>query len=101
MIHTKNYYFNPTSIYARGMEPFTDLGYSLSIPWNDITTSGWANTETQPPMKVWGTENKLLVRDDPEYYAPDDLIRSNVIPAINVNDPIFQFSRADFTYNVW
>ena len=101
MIQTKTYYFNPTSTYARGMESFSDLGYSLSIPWNDITTAGWANTETRAPIKMWGTENKLLIRDDPEYFAPDDLIRSNVIPAININDPIFKFSRADFTYNVW
>ena len=101
MLHTKNYYFNPTSTYARGMESFSDLGYSLSIPWGDITTAGWANTEKQAPIKMWGTENKLLIRDDPEYYAPDDLIRSNVIPAINIHDPIFKFSRADYTYSVW
>jgi len=101
MIHTKNYYFAPTTTYARGMESFSDLGYALSIPWNDISTTGWANTEDQAPMKVWGTENKLLLRDDPEYYAPDDLIRSNVIPAINTNDPIYMFSRKDYTYSVW
>ena len=88
------------SMYARGMESFSDLGYSLEIPWNDIQTSGWANTEAEP-MKVWGTENKLVIRDDPEYFAPDNLIRSNVIPAINLNDPIYQFSRKDYTYSLW
>lgn len=100
MIHTKNFYFAPTTTIARGMESFDDLGYSLAIPWNDVTTSGWANLEAAP-MKIWGTENKLLVRDDPEYFAPDDLIRSNVIPQINIHDPIFKFSRADYTYSVW
>ena len=100
MIQTKNYYFAPTTSYQRGMESFDDLGYSLSIPWNDIVTTGWMNMEKEP-MKVWGTENKLTVRDDPEYFAPGDLIRSNIIPQINVNDPIFKFSRADFTYSLW
>jgi len=48
MIHTKNYYFAPTTSYQRGMESFDDLGYSLSIPWNDVVTNGWMNMEKQP-----------------------------------------------------
>ena len=98
MILTKNSYHNPMSTYERGMEDFSDRGYSLAIPWNDITTSGWVHPSI---MKIWGTENKLIVRDDPEYYAPGNLIRSNVIPAINPNDPIYMFSRKDYTYSVW
>jgi len=98
MIHTKNFYYNRMNTLELGMEDFSDLGYSLAIPWNDVTTTGWMNPTA---MKVWGTENKLTVRDDPEYYAPGDLIRSNVIPAINPNDPIFMFSRKDYTYNLW
>ena len=101
MIHTKNFWYNPTATIERGMESFADAGYSLAIPWNDITTFGWMNRETQTPMKVWGTENKLTLRADPEYYAPGDLIRSNVIPAINVNDPVYAFDRAEHTYALW
>ena len=101
MILTKSFYVNPTATYERGMESFDGLGYTLSIPWNDISTAGWSNME-KVSMKVWGTENKLNTGpDDPEYFAPGDLIRSNVIPAINPNDPIYKFSRNDFTYTLW
>ena len=100
MIHTKNFYLNESTQYAQGMENLSDLGYSLSIPWNDISTAGWINNPGQT-MKVWGTENKLITRSDPEYFAPGDLIRSNVIPSININDPVYKFDRSDFTYTVW
>ena len=98
MIQTKTFYYNPMQTYERGMESFSDHGYSLAIPWNDVTTTGWMNPTA---MKIWGTENKLTVRDDPEYYAPGNFIRSNVIPSINPNDPIYMFSRKDYTYNLW
>ena len=101
MLHTKNFYLNDMGQPYSGMESFSDLGYSLPIPINDIQTAGWANTASETPMKVWGTENKLVLRDDPEYFAPDDLIRSNVIPQINTNDPIYKFSRKDYTYTLW
>ena len=100
MIHTKKFYYNPTATIERGMESFSDLGYSLAIPWNDISTNGWANMSSEP-MKMWGTENRLLTKPDPEYFAPGDLIRSNIIPAINPNDPVYQFSRAEHTYTLW
>ena len=53
MILTKSFYVNPTATYERGMESFDGLGYTLSIPWNDISTAGWSNME-KVSMKVWG-----------------------------------------------
>lgn len=100
MIQTKNFYLPDTAIFQKSMQDFNSLGYSLSIPWNDINTSGWANIDPGI-MKMWGTENKLLVKSDPEYYAPGNLIRSNVLPNINVNDPIYKFERSAHTYKVW
>ena len=100
MIHTKNYWENPTKNIERSMEDLNGLGYSLSIPWNDVNTAGWSNTDPQI-MKVWGTENQITTRDDPEYFATGNLIRSNVLPAINPADPIYTFSRKDHTYTVW
>jgi hypothetical protein len=51
---------------------------------------------------MWGTENKLVMRDDPEFYAPDNLLRSTGnIPTINLNDPIYNFDRKNYTYQVY
>jgi hypothetical protein len=47
-------------------------------------------------MQTWGRENVLVMRDDPEYFAPGNIVRSNVIPAINPQDPIFKFDRTQY-----
>jgi len=99
MIHTKSWYNDNTDI-QRSEVNFSDLGYALAIPWNDIYTTGWANNDPKM-MKVWGTENKIVMSDKPEYYAPGDLIRSNVLPAINPQDPIYSFSRAEHQYTLF
>jgi hypothetical protein len=75
------------------------LGYTLSIPWNDITTAGWMNRPDQ--IKMWGTENQLVLSDQPEFFAPENIIRSNIIPSINVNDPIYAFDRSQYTYTLF
>jgi hypothetical protein len=93
MIHTKAWYHNPTTITELGQEPFNDHGYSLTIPWNDVSTAGWYTPST---MQTWGRENVLVMRDDPEYFAPGNIVRSNVIPAINPQDPIFKFDRTQY-----
>jgi len=96
-IQTKNWFSNETSRIERSMDPIQDFGYSLDIPWNDIVTSGWQ--ESRPD--IWGYENKLITRPDPEYYAPDNIIRANILPQINVNDPIYSFDRRKYTYSVF
>jgi hypothetical protein len=99
-IQTKNWYLNTSTTISRSEENLSDLGYSIAIPWNDITTTGWYNyrTDINVPIKMYGTENKMVLKDDPEYFAPNDLIRSTAgIPNINVNDPIYAFDRANYT----
>ena len=97
MIHTKNYFLNEASTVERSQPVFADLGYSLDIPWNDIITTGWV--ESKPSN--YGSENLLITRSDPEYFAPNNVIRSNVLPHINVNDPVYQFDRSKFTYKLF
>ena len=77
-------------------EPFFgDIGYSNSIPWPLISTAGWWHGGTIPEEKA------LIMRADPEYFAANDLIRSNAgLPTININDPIYRFERKDFTIPV-
>lgn len=97
MIYTKNWFTNPTSQIERSLQPIQDLGYSLDIPWNDIITTGWQ--ESRPD--IWGYENKIITRSDPEYFAPGNIIRTNVLPQININDPIYSFDRANYTYSLF
>ena len=81
-----------------------DLGYSLAIPWNDVYNTGWLNysDDINPPIKMWGAENQIVVRDDPEFHAPGDLIRSTGgLPAINLNDPKYEFSREEYTFKAF
>ena len=81
----------------RKSEPFFgDLGYSLPIPWPAVTTFGWWESGPSYPG-----QNVLITRRDPEYYAQNDLIRSNAgLPEINAADPIYQFDRKDYTFRV-
>ena len=94
MIHTKNYYMNTSTAYHRSEEPMFDIGYSNDIPENDIYTAGWQLSKPD----TWGKEHVLITRSDPEYFAPGNYIRSNVIPHININDPIYTFDRSDHSY---
>ena len=101
MIGTKSYYSNPMSQIERGMEPWFDLGYSLDIPWNSVYTTGFMDAPfTHADGKVWGTEREMISRPDPEYWASDNMIRSNVIPEINVHDPIYAFDRQKYTKRI-
>ena len=98
---TKIYYTNESTHIIRSQAPWNDLGYSLAIPWNSVYTSGWQ--ESGPHHEdgpVWGTERQLITRSDPEFYAQDNIIRSNVIPEINPNDPIYHFDRSKYTFKI-
>ena len=86
----------PVHFSLRRSEPFFgDLGYSLELPWPAPTTAGWWFEGGLPEEKV------LITRDDPEYFAVDNKIRSTGgLPSINPNDPIYKFKRSDFTVRV-
>ena len=97
MTSTKNFYVPATNIIQQSQPQFSDLGYSLDIPWNDVYTAGWIYEKPD----VWGQENRLITKPNPEYYAPDNVIKSNIIPAIDVNDPVYHFDRKKYTYKLY
>ena len=102
-VGTKQFYFNESTEVTTGMTPYTDLGYSIPIPWNEVFTSGWQDSKPvhADGKPTWGTENQMTSSSKPEFFAPDNVVRSNVMPQINVNDPQYQFSRAEHTYKIW
>ena len=98
---TKNYFTNESTHIVRSQEMWTDLGYSLSIPWNAIYSTAWQDAKPgHADGPVWGSERQLITRPDPEFFASDGVIRSNVLPNINVNDPIYSFDRRKYTFTV-
>ena len=107
-IATKTYFQDPFQLTEMGLALETDKGYAIPIPANPVTTFGW---QWEIPMhgdplvgsqsRVWGEENKFTTRPDPEYYAPNNTIRANVIPEIDPNNPIYQFDRSKFTHKVF
>ena len=98
---TKSYFRNDLSGIFRSTPEWFDLGYSLPIPWNMVYQTGWIDAKPgHADGPVWGEERKLVTRPDPEFYASDNLIRSNVIPVINIRDPIYSFSREKHTFTV-
>jgi hypothetical protein len=96
-MQTKNFYIQETNVLQQSQPTFLDLGYSLDIPWNDIFTNGWYMK--QPG--VWGQENMLITSDKPEYFAPDNVVRSNYIPSIDVDDPIYHYKRENHTFKLY
>ena len=96
-MQTKQFYVPKTDILHQSQPQFVDLGYSLDIPWNDVYSTGWQFSKPD----VWGKENELTTKPNPEYYAPDNVIRSNYIPAIDVNDPVYHFKREKHTYKIY
>ena len=100
---TKSYYLNELSTRASGQHPWTDLGYSLDIPWNDVVTSGWMDAvPTHSDGKVWGKENILVTARDPEFHLPDNVVRvTGTMPSININDPRYQFDRNNYSYKLY
>ena len=86
-------YFPKESTTLSSSEPFFgDYGYSLPVPWPLIHTAGFWYDGTIP------TEKKLIMKEDPEYFATNDIIRTNnSLPTINPSDPIYQFRREDYS----
>ena len=102
MLGTKSFYTNESTHIKKSHEPYFDAGYSLDIPWNDVYTAGWMDAKPgHDTGVVWGSENQLITSRKPEYFAPDDIVRSNIIPQINISDPIYHFERSKHTYKVF
>ena len=91
-------------------EPFYgDLGYSIDIPWPDVTTVGYMNGGNMkesgglvqnyfPTNRLPEQKNLLILSDKPEYFAVNNHVRSTGgIPQINTADPIYSFSRSQYT----
>ena len=100
---TKTFFLNDMAHVQRSQTPYTDLGYSLDIPWNNVYTAGWMDGKpTHDTGPVWGTENVLTTSNLPEYYAPDNIVRTTgTVPIINVNDPKYMFDRTKYSYKVY
>ena len=98
MIGTKNYYTNESTHIQHFMKPIDDLGFWVDIPWNDVFSTPWQ--EARPD--IWGYENRLTTSTQPEYFAPDGIVRSTGgIPVIDPADPIYAFDRSQHTYRVF
>ena len=93
MIHTKGWYEPATNFRVQSIKPLDGLQLYYDIPWNDVYSTGWIFKKDD----TWGQENKMVTKPNPEFFAPGDIVRSNVIPAINVNDPKYKFSRKEHT----
>jgi hypothetical protein len=101
MILTKNYYTAP--LISHGGPMLTDIGYSIPIPANDIYSTGWQDVKPDIP----GFENKLIIRKDggdvraPEFFTENNILRSNVLPIINPDDPRYAYSMLEHVVSVF
>ena len=92
---TQNSFHTPELGQIRSEPYFRDYGHSFNMPWVLPHTAGFWNHGSIP------TEKKLITRDDPEYFATNNVIRSTGgVPVINVNDPVYRFDRNDYTFSV-
>ena len=74
---------------------FRDYGHSFNLPWVLPHTVGYWNEGTIP------TERKLITRNDPEYFATNNIIRSTGgVPVFDLKDPAYSFDRADYSFSV-
>ena len=96
---------SPNRMQAAAEPFFGDLGYSLPLPWPQVTTAGYLDGgndnfqggETPAPSNRLPSENKkLITSNEPEYYATNNRINQlGGIPEIDVRDPKYSFRRAN------
>ena len=92
---TQSYDFRPELKWKKSEPYFGDLGYSIPLPWPQVTTVGWWTAGTIPEEKA------LILSDQPEWNAVNNIIRSNEgLPEIDVNNPIYSFDRSRYTYKI-
>ena len=108
--NTAPYQFNQNFKWKQSEPFFGDLGYSLPLPWPDVTTAGYldgGNMGKTPGMEIPAPNNRLpeqkqlILSDQPEWYALNNRINSlGGMPLIDTRDPVFAYKRADKTVNV-
>jgi hypothetical protein len=95
-MQTKQFFLSDQVIVRRSEPQYINALDSLEIPWNDVVSTGWVY---EKPME-WGMENTMITRADPEYFAVNGVVRSNIIPTIDVNNPIYHFDRQKYTFKI-
>ena len=105
--NTQPYKFHSDFTWRQSEPFFGDLGYSLPLPWPQVTTAGYLDGgndnyqggETPAPSNRLPSETKkLITSNEPEYYATNNRIRIlGGLPEINVNDPKYSFKRSQAT----
>ena len=92
---TKNWYLPETDIIKPSERDMNGLQIWYDIPWHDIYSTGWQMVKDN----TWGQENKMVLKPQPEFFAPGNLIRGNGggLPSVNTNDPIYQYKRQNAT----
>ena len=108
--NTQPYKFHSDFTWRQSEPFFGDLGYSLPLPWPQVSTAGYLDGgndnfqggETPAPSNRLPEETKkLITSNEPEYYATNNRINQlGGIPEINVNDPKYSFKRSDVTHIV-
>ena len=92
---TQNSWHAPELEITRSEPYFRDYGHSFNMPWVMPHTAGFWNYGTIP------TEKKLILKDDPEFFATNNIIPSTGgNPVINPDNRIFAFDRNDYMITV-
>ena len=103
--------FNQEFKWTQSEPFFGDLGYSLPLPWPQITTAGYLNggntqnmtagTEVIPPTNRLPSQKQLIMSDKPEWFATNNRIKTlGGLPEIDPNNPVYSYKRSDATQNV-
>ena len=106
-VNTQPYKFQKEFTWKQSEPFFGDLGYSLPLPWPQVTTAGFLSggndnyqgDETPAPSNRLPSETKKLITSDaPEYFATNNRIRTlGGLPEINVHESKYKFKRSDAT----
>ena len=89
---TQSYDYRPELKWEKSEPFFGDLGYSLPLPWPLTSTVGWWTGGRIPEEKA------LILSDQPEWNAVNNIIRSNEgLPEIDINNPIYSYQMSDRT----
>ena len=104
--------FHPEFKWKQSEPFFGDLGYSLPLPWPQVTTAGYLNggnsqnmtagTEVVPPTNRLPSQKQLIRSDQPEWFATNNKIKTlGGLPEIDVHNPVYSYQRSDATQNIY